>query len=201
LTPTVVHPAQVRDVAAAVRWVYRHADELGCDREKVVLMGSEAGCHLAALTALDPRYLAEVKLRPADLRGVAAWGGRAYDLAETVKAGGSVADDIKQTFGDSEDVWRDASPVSYVKNAHAGTAFLFVSLEPGSTAHKAADHLAGLIRDANGEVESGLLKGQDPFSANHLLDDADDCSGKSLIDFIRKATKEPVHQAPIHDRR
>jgi acetyl esterase/lipase len=200
LTPSATHPAHVNDVAAAVRWVYEHANEFGCDRELIFLMGNSAGCHLVALTALDPRYLDQVKLRPADLRGVVAWGGRAYNLVEEVKAAGPSADDIRLAFGDSEDAWRDASPVAYVKNAQTGPAFYFVSLEAGSRAHQAAEQMAGMIRDANGEAESGILKGQDPFSANHLLDTSGDTTGRLLIDFIRRETMKPIRKLPVYDR-
>src|SRR5262249_10663700 len=144
LTPAVTHPAHVSDVAAAVAWIRDHAAEFGGDPKKIVLMGHSAGCHLVTLVALDSRYLSRVKLRPADLRGVVAWSGGAYDLVEKVKAGGSYADHIKKTFGDSEDAQRDASPVAHVKDVQKGPAFLFVSVERGNPSHKAAERLAGL---------------------------------------------------------
>lgn len=189
LTPPATHPAHVSDVAAALRWVYDHAAEFGGDPRKIVLMGHSAGCHLVTLAALDQRYLAQVKLRPADLRGVAAWSGGAYDLVEKVRAGGFYADHIKKTFGDSEDAQRDASPVAHVKDAQAGPTFLFVSVERGNASHKAAERLAGLIRDAKGKAVSRLLEGRDHLSANHLLGAPDDTTASILLNFIREMTK------------
>ena len=189
LTPPVTHPAHVSDVAAALRWVHDHAEEFGGDPKKIVLMGHSAGCHLATLAALDPRYLAEVKLKPSDVRGVVAWSGGAYDLVQKVKDGGAYADYIKKAFGDSEDAWRDASPVTHAKGAEAGPAFLFVSIEKGNASHQAAERLAGLIRDAKGQADSKLIEGRDHFNANHLLGAPDDTTGKVLLDFIRKVTK------------
>jgi acetyl esterase/lipase len=189
LTPAVTHPAHVSDVATAIRWVHDHAKEIGGDSEKIILMGHSAGCHLVTLVSLDPRYLEKVKLKPSDLRGVVAWSGGAYDLVEKVKTGGAYADYIKKAFGDSEDAWREASPVTYAKNAHEVHAFLFASIDAGSASHKAAERLAGLIREAKGKAEGKLLEGRDHFGANHLLGAPDDATGKLLLSFVREVTK------------
>jgi acetyl esterase/lipase len=49
------HPAMFNDVARAVRWVRAHADEYKIDTNRVGIMGSSAGGHLAAtlLTHFD----------------------------------------------------------------------------------------------------------------------------------------------------
>jgi hypothetical protein len=137
---------------------------------------------------LDPGYLTAVKLRPADVAGVVAWSGGAYDLVEKVKAGGAYAGYIKKAFGETEDAWRDASPVAHAKEGRTKPPFLFVSIERGNPSHKAAERLAQLIRDAGGKAESSLLEGRDHFHANHLLGAPDDTTGKVLLDFVRKVS-------------
>jgi len=42
-------PAMVYDIKAAIRWLRGHADEYGYKSEKIVIWGSSAGGHLAAL--------------------------------------------------------------------------------------------------------------------------------------------------------
>src|SRR5262249_43765511 len=106
LVPAVTHPAHVTDVATAVRWVFDAAQENCGVPKKICLIGHPHGFHLSTLTALDGHYLDKVKLKPADLRGVVAWSGGAYDLVDKVKSGGSYAKHIKNTFGDSESAWR-----------------------------------------------------------------------------------------------
>src|SRR5262249_58588530 len=108
---------------------------------------------------------------------------------EKVRAGGAYAGHIKNTFGDAEDAWREASPVAHVKNARPLPAFLFVSVERGNASHQAAERLAGLIRDAQGRAASKLLEGRDHSSANHLLGAPEDTTGTILLDFIRETTK------------
>ncbi len=190
LSPAAVHPAHVRDVAKAVRWVHDHATDIGASPRKIVLMGHSAGCHLVTLAALDPRYLKETGLRPTDLAGVVAWSGGAYDLVEKVAQGGTYGPYIKQAFGDHERAWRDASPVTHASDPAEKPPFLFVSVEPGNPSHKAAERLAGLIRTAGGKAESKVVEGRTHFFANHLLGAPDDTTGKLLLDFIHEATRQ-----------
>jgi acetyl esterase/lipase len=189
LSPAVTHPAHVSDVAAAVRWVRDHAAEFGASANKIVVMGHSAGCHLATLLALDPRYLAAVRLRPADLCGVVAWSGGAYDLVEKVKAGGMYASYIRKSFGDSQAAWRDASPVAHVGDARPLPPFLFISVQRGNPSHQASERLAALIRDAKGSADSRLIEGRTHFTANHLLGAPGDATGAVLREFVRKVTR------------
>jgi arylformamidase len=188
LSPAVTHPAHVSDIAVAIRWVHDHAADHGAAPEKLVLMGHSAGCHLATLTALDPRHLAKVKLSPKDLRGVVAWSGGMYDLVDRAKGEGNYPKYIRQAFGDSEAAWRDASPMAHVGDGPM-PAFLFVSIEKGSASHKAAERMAELIRKAKGSADSELLTGRTHFMSNHLLGGPDDTTGKVLLDFVRRVTK------------
>lgn len=189
LTPPASHPAHVSDVAAAIRWTHDHAEQYGGDPRKLMLMGHSAGCHLVTLAALDPRYLGEVGLRPSDLKGVVAWSGGSYDLVQKVEQAGAYADYIRKAFGESPEVWRDASPVSHVANAKSGPRFLFASIEPGTASHQAAERLAKLIRDKGGKSASVLLEGRDHFGANHLLGAPDDTTAKIFLQFVTEATQ------------
>ncbi len=188
LTPAVTHPAHVSDVAAAIRFVHDHAGRFGGNPKKIVLMGHSAGCHLVTLVALDSRYLASVGLRPSDLSGVVAWSGGSYDLVQKVEQRGAYADYIKKAFGDSEEVWRDASPVQHVGDVKAGPRFLFASIEPGSASHQAAERLAKLINEAGGSATTKLLDDRDHFGANHLLGAPQDATGAMLVRFVTEVT-------------
>jgi acetyl esterase/lipase len=188
LSPAAKHPAHVSDIAAAVAWVRAHAEKFGGDPGKIVLMGHSAGCHLATLTALDPRHLKSVNLSPTDLRGVVAWSGGMYDLVERAKGEGTYPKYIRQAFGESERDWLDASPVAHVGDA-AMPPFLFASTEKGSASHTAAERMLRLIQEKKGQARSLLLTGRDHFMANHLIGAPDDTTGPLLLEFIRNVTK------------
>jgi len=55
--PEVQFPRFIEDAAAAIGWVQHHIAKHGGNAKKIVLVGHSAGAHIAALLALDPRYL------------------------------------------------------------------------------------------------------------------------------------------------
>lgn len=60
LAPAVRFPEFVDDGALAVKWAREHASEMGGDPRSIFIMGHSAGGHLAAMLALDERYLKKV---------------------------------------------------------------------------------------------------------------------------------------------
>lgn len=188
LSPEVKHPAHVSDVAAAIRWVKDNIKTHGGDPDKVVLMGHSAGCHLVTLVTLDPKYLAEVKLKPTDLRGVVAWSGGMYDLADRAKGPGTYPPFIKQTFGDDEGAQKAASPVAHIGDA-AMPEYLFVSIGKGNASHQAAERMAKTIAAKKGKAEGELVEGRTHFQANHLVGAPDDTTGRLLTSFVNRVTR------------
>jgi len=72
LYPQVRFPQFVEDGALAVKWAQQHAAEFRGDAQAIFLMGHSAGAHIAALIALDPRYLRQAG---ADPQRVLGWIG------------------------------------------------------------------------------------------------------------------------------
>ena len=68
--PEVVFPTFLEDAAAAVAWAKRNAGDIGGDPSRVFVMGHSAGAHIAAMVALDPRYLAREGLTPLGALGL-----------------------------------------------------------------------------------------------------------------------------------
>lgn len=79
LHPEVRFPSFVEDGASAVGWVRRHIRERGGDPDKIHLIGHSAGAHIAAMLALDPRFLEVEGLRSTDLSGFIGLAGP-YDF-------------------------------------------------------------------------------------------------------------------------
>lgn len=99
-------PAAVVDCIHALRWIGRHAQRFGIDRDRLVLAGLSAGAHLALITALNPR------VRP-KAAAVVNWCG-ITDV--TAIAHGPK----RQTFatdwlGDRGDLAAAVSPLTYVR--------------------------------------------------------------------------------------
>ncbi len=151
-------------------------------------MGHSAGCHLVSLVGLDPRPLAEVGMKPTDLKAVVCWSGGAYDLIEKVRAGGMYAGYIRLNFGESESAWRDASPSAHVGESKPMPRFLFASAGAGNASSRvAAERMIELIRAAGGDAQGAMLEGKAHFEANHELGMPGDSTGATLLKFVREA--------------
>lgn len=79
LYPQVRFPAFVEDAAAAVAWVDANAERFGGDSGTLFLMGHSAGAHIAALLALDARYVRRVGVMASGIDGLIGLSGP-YDF-------------------------------------------------------------------------------------------------------------------------
>jgi acetyl esterase/lipase len=64
LYPHIKFPAFVEDGAAVVAWVQQHIAAYGGNPRNVFVMGYSAGAHIAAMLALDERYLPAAAAKP-----------------------------------------------------------------------------------------------------------------------------------------
>jgi len=114
LAPGSVHPAHAEDVAAAVAFLLRGAARYGYDPRRIFLAGHSSGAHLAALVALDPRYLEREGLDPSAIAGVIALSG-IYDLDPGDALTEEESAYYEQAFGDRR-TRRAASPLRLVRS-------------------------------------------------------------------------------------
>jgi acetyl esterase/lipase len=74
--PEVRYPEFIEDAALAVRWVKDNIERFGGDPETIFLKGHSAGAHIAAMLALDVRWLQQVGLSPRrDIAGLIGLAG------------------------------------------------------------------------------------------------------------------------------
>lgn len=116
LSPDVVHPAHVQDVAASINWVKRNIQSYGGNPNMISLLGHSAGAHLVALVATDPQYLKAFGLHPAStLHAIFPIDSASYDLNASSKEP-LVGRMIDQAFGKNPRVLASASPIWLVRN-------------------------------------------------------------------------------------
>jgi len=112
LSPAVIHPVPVEDVAAALAWIYLHIFKYGGDPQKLYIMGHSSGAQLAALVATDERYLGLNGLKLSILHGVILLDAAGLDIPGTMSP--SSAFMYTTAFGSNPTVWADASPINHV---------------------------------------------------------------------------------------
>ncbi len=150
LYPEIRFPAFMEDAAAAVAWTLARAAAHGGDPRRLFLMGHSAGAQIAALLALDARYLNAAGVAPRQVAGVIGLAGP-YDFLPLRSRV------LQQIFG-PEAAGPDAPPIRCATAAApprplaAGTADRVV--DPGNTTR-----LAARLRAAGVRVETQLYRG------------------------------------------
>lgn len=150
VVPNYRHYPQVKmngflgDAAMAARWALEHATEYGADPRRVYVMGHSAGAHLAAMLALDRRYLnAAGVTEDARLAGVIGVSGP-YDFLPLEEA------DVQDMFGPPGD-YPQSQPINYV-NAGAPPMLLLHGLRDVTVRPKNARNLAAALQRAGAQV-------------------------------------------------
>jgi acetyl esterase/lipase len=129
LVPAATVEQQAQDVADALAYLLAHAESLGFDPKRVVLMGHSAGAHLAALVGTDLKYLENAGLSAASLRGVVPLDGACYDVPRQLLIGGKLMHDTYvEAFGSEKERQLALSPITHAAAPNA-PEFLIVHVQ------------------------------------------------------------------------
>ncbi len=159
LVPAATVEQQADDVAHALRALLERAASLGIDRKKVVLMGHSAGAHLVALVGTDERYLRAAGLSFADVAGVVANDGAAYEVPGQMRdAGRRMRRIYEDAFGSNPARQRALSPTYHAAEPNA-RAFLLLHVQRPAGVHQARE-LGQALQAAGTAVEFGSVPGE-----------------------------------------
>ena len=121
LNTGIKHPEHVKDIAAAVKWLYQHVAEYGYDNDKIFIGGFSSGAHLTALIGLDHSYLKNEGLSAPVIKGMIPISGT-FDIVDYHKvfADGDRPElaklHVEAVFGDTKEAFINASPITYLEN-------------------------------------------------------------------------------------
>jgi len=120
------HPAQIEHAAAALAYVVGNIARYGGDPQQIRLMGAEAGAQLAAMLAVDPRWLGRHGLAPAILKGVVLIDADGLDLVARMRTADGDAGVRAQVWGNDPQQWAEASPLLRLSSRAGTPAVLLV---------------------------------------------------------------------------
>ncbi len=183
LTPQVTHPAHVEDCARAVAWVHRSIVAFGGDPDRIVLCGHSAGGHLAALLAMDDRFLDGAEVPRRVIRGVVMISA-ASDLREHDSTGGFTSMEmLHAAFGPTAaDLWQ-ASPARLVRRGLPPFLIIVAENDPEGLQRQGRT-LAENLRQADVDVYYIRVLGRDHFSIVRRFGPSDDTTANAIADFI-----------------
>jgi acetyl esterase/lipase len=196
--PAHTHPVFAQDVAAAVAWLVTHAAELGVDRRRIFLAGHASGGYVAALVALDPRYLAAHDLGTDVLAGVVPISA-VYDLETTGDGPEELHRFYRQAFP-SAVIRHDASLARHIrKDAPPFTVLAAQNEIPGF--REAASAFGESLRAAgHPEAETFIAVGRDHRSVLEMGSDRN-AAREHLLGFIGVGESAAIFRDTLSARR
>lgn len=143
LYPETRFPGFLEDGARALRWARDNAARFGGDPARFYLMGHSAGAHIAAMLALDARWLAAVGMDPKrDVAGLIGLAGPYHFELDT--------DLLRGVFGSAPSE-AATQPVNFVSPG-APPALLITGAEDASVEPRNSRELAARLREAGARV-------------------------------------------------
>lgn len=137
LAPKYPFPAQVHDVKCAIRYLRAHAEQYGLDPNRIAAVGFSAGAHLALMLGVTQKQ--------DGLEGDGGWPEQSSAVQAVVSFFGPTdmtADDLPPvtkpilvgflggTFEEKRDLYKQASPVTYVTEGDAPMLLLNGTKDP-----------------------------------------------------------------------
>jgi arylformamidase len=196
LLPQVDMETIIRDIAKSLGWVHKHIAEYGGDPKRIFVMGHSAGAQLAALVAIDDRYLKAEGVPFDVLKGCVPVDGDTYDVPAIIETGetrrrvhGQPQPKFghREKFGNDSEKHRNLSAVTHVAKDKGIPPFLilYVADHPDTSAQ--AQRLGTVLKDAG--IPAKVFGAQE---TNHSRIDAnlgtsDDPATKALFEFVSKA--------------
>ncbi|MXO89583.1 alpha/beta hydrolase [Pontixanthobacter aquaemixtae] len=167
---------QARDVAAAIAKLRSEADELGFDRDRIVLMGHSAGAHLAALVATDPSYAGS------DMDAISAvvlLDGAGYDVPARMSGKIHLVSKLyKDAFGTDPARQAALSPITHTGGDDAPN-WIILHVANRADSAKQSNALGEKLREAGADVEVVAVSNTSHSKLNRNLGaDGDIATGK-----------------------
>lgn len=188
--PNVTVKEMMGDIAKAVRWVHEHAREYGGDPNSIFVMGHSAGAHLAALVCTDDRYLKAEGLSLPIIKGCMPVDVSVYDIPRRIKEGGSTPPaTFKAVFGESEESYRDLSPVTHVAKGKHIPPFLILHVADRPETKSQSQWLANNLKDAGVHAQVVAAEGTTHGTINSNLGLPKDRPTLEMWAFLEMALK------------
>jgi acetyl esterase/lipase len=199
LAPGASYAAQAEDIAAGISLLVRSAERYGYESGRIFLSGHSAGAHLAALVALDGKYLAKQGLASKALAGMVLLSGL-YDLAPNWSLSENQKVATEKAIGRDPAVLKQASPTRHAR-ADA-PPFLILSAENDFTglsvdAKKFADALS---KAGHQHVERWIVPERDHFTLTQLGDRNNEAR-LLFLEFLKVAPLPPEYKILVDAKR
>jgi len=178
---------QATDIASVIRWVADNADKFGFDANKIVLMGLGSGAHLVSLVGTDERYLKAAGLSFSNLTAVVSIDANTYDIETHIEETASFLEQrhLKLIFGDDPEVWKAASPITYVQEDRNIPAFVLLPVTSNEASAQQVNLFSKRLIQVKAEAIIVPANTETSDSIDKSLGTPGDRTTLALITFIK----------------
>lgn len=185
LSPKVVHPVHVQDVADAIMWTHKNAVHYSANPAKIFLMGHSTGAHLAALVCTDDTYIKKSGGSLDLIQGVVLLDGTGYDIPVLMNdAKSKLREWYIQAFGDSKKQWEQASPVNYITPGKKIPSFMIAYAGERDSSEEEAKILSKKLTEAQVENKVFFYQKKTHLTISRELGEENDKTTEDVLRFL-----------------
>ena len=178
LIPKHLYPSYMEDAAAAFNWIVRNIEQYGGDPEKIVVTGASAGGHIAALLALNEKFLEAHGLSAENIKVC-------IPITGLTDAGASTFERIEVTWG-SVDQAKDASPILHARKKTPPMLLMVADNDIPGRAEENHDMFEAMERAGNTDVEFEVQMDRRHGSIASNMANKNDPARLQVLRFMKK---------------
>lgn len=176
LSPQAKFPAYVEDAAASVAWTIKNAEKYGGNPRRVFVAGHSAGGYLAAMVAMDERYLAAHGLSPDQLAGVIPIAGQMVTHYTIREERGLPKDRI---------IADDSAPINHAREKTPPLLVLYAEKDMALRGDENRYFAAALAAAGNRQVTLREIAGHDHGGIGDRIAEPESPVRKLMAEFVK----------------
>ena len=171
------YPGYIQDAARAVGWVFRNAETYGLNRQKIYIGGSSAGGYLAAMLAMDERYLQAEGVTVSDLCGALILSGQVGTHFQICKERGLPATAV---------ISDEAAPMYYTRKGVIPFHLMVGDNDIPNRLEENQLFFRALKNAGNDNASFQLVPGRNHPQMSEHLHEEEDIVGEFMLDFLKR---------------
>lgn len=182
LNPLVKYPTYIEDAASATAWVYHNIATYQGNPKQLFVGGHSSGAYLAAMIAMDERYLKQHQLLLQQIAGAILMSGEMYGDTTVWGERGIDKSTIDETKID------ETTPMFYVRRDVPALLNMCAEYDEANVCEENQRFIEALRATGHKNVTFEKIPGRSHFSIADLESPPDNPVVKLMLTFIQKAT-------------
>jgi acetyl esterase/lipase len=186
LSPKAKFPAYIEDGAASVAWMKKNGKKYGGDPSRVFVAGHSAGGYLAAMVALDERYLAAHGMKTSELAGSIPIAGQMmthYTVRE------------ERGLPKTRIIADEAAPINHVRESAPRMLILYAENDMALRGDENRYFAAALAEAGNDRFSIHEIAGQDHGGIGDRIAEPESPVRKLMAEFVRPGSAKKAPEA------